>query len=170
LTAWGVQRVIELDWWSASTSSALRITCVPAQHFSGRRASDRQRRLWCGWCLRMEDQAVYFAGDTGLHPVFGEIGVTCGPFDAALIPIGAYAPRWFMRSVHLDPDEAVAAFRALTSPQSSPCRLVPVHWGTFKLSDEPMREPPERLRAAWEKSGPSGHHLALLAPGEVCVL
>ena len=91
---------------------------------------------------------VYHSGDTAWFDGFAEIGRRVGPLHAALLPIGAYAPRWFMRHQHMDPDDAVKAFQALGAE-----RFVAMHWGTFKLTDEDLREPPVRLDAAWTQAG-----------------
>lgn len=147
----GVRRVRQLDWWEEVEVAAVRVGAVPAQHFSGR-GPRRNRSLWCGWTLRAPalDRAVYFVGDTGDFPGFGEIADRRGPFDAVLMPIGAYDPRWFMRPAHLDPEEAVRAYAGIASRQPGrPLCMVAMHWGTFKLTEEPLREPPERLRRAW---------------------
>jgi N-acyl-phosphatidylethanolamine-hydrolysing phospholipase D len=150
----GAADVAEHDWWQEGTLGPLAIACVPAQHFSGRSATDRDRSLWCGWTIRAGARSVYFVGDTGLHPEFGEIGRRHGPFDLVLMPVGAYAPRWFMRPVHCDPDDAVAAYVALTGDGAAPRPVMAgMHWGTFRLTDEPTDEPPHRTRAAWERAG-----------------
>jgi N-acyl-phosphatidylethanolamine-hydrolysing phospholipase D len=162
----GARTVVELDWWQEWSNASLRIAATPAQHFSSRGIGDRGDTLWCGFALTgTNGRRVYFAGDTGYHPEFGAIGERCGPFDVALIPIGAYEPRWFMRYLHMNPEEAVAAFRAVNARV-----LVPIHWGTFKLTDEAMDEPPIRARAAWSAAGlpPSGYRQ--LAHGETLTL
>ncbi len=161
-------RVRELDWWQEHIIGSLRIAATPAMHFSSRGIGDRGDTLWCGFALSSDGangRHVYFAGDTGYHPEFGAIGERYGPFDVALMPIGAYEPRWFMRYVHMNPEEAVAAFRALNARL-----MVPIHWGTFKLTDEAMDEPPIRARAAWDAAGfpPSGYRQ--LAHGETLTL
>jgi N-acyl-phosphatidylethanolamine-hydrolysing phospholipase D len=103
--------------------------------------------------------AVYFAGDTGLHPDFADVGRRCGPLALALLPIGAYAPRWFMRPVHCDPDDALAAYDAVCAgiaeshPGAEPPAFGASHFGTFRLTDEPTDEPPRRLRAEWAARG-----------------
>lgn len=158
--------VVELDWWQESSVRSVRIVATPAQHFSSRTIGDRGDTLWCGFALTGSNgRRVYFAGDTGYHPEFGAIGERCGPFDVALMPIGAYEPRWFMRYLHMNPEEAVAAFRALNARL-----MVPIHWGTFKLTDEAMDEPPIRARAAWDAADlpPSGYRQ--LAHGETLTL
>ncbi len=161
-------RVRELDWWEEHAIGSLRIAATPAMHFSSRGIGDRGDSLWCGFALSSDGangRHVYFAGDTGYHPEFGAIGERYGPFDVALMPIGAYEPRWFMRYLHMNPEEAVAAFRALNARM-----MVPIHWGTFKLTDEAMDEPPIRARAAWDSAGlpPSGYRQ--LAHGETLTL
>lgn len=150
----GAAVAAELDWWSAATVRGLLVSCTPAQHFSGRRLTGRNATVWCGWAIRSGSAAVLFAGDTGLHPEFGEITRRFGPFDAAFMPIGAYAPRWFMRPVHMSPDEAVAAYREIVRANGGrPVTFVAMHWGTFRLTDEPMDEPPALARAAWYAAG-----------------
>jgi N-acyl-phosphatidylethanolamine-hydrolysing phospholipase D len=158
--------VAELDWWGERKVGPLRIGATPAQHFSGRGFGDRGDTLWCGFAFAgANGQRVYFAGDSGYHPEFGAIGERYGPFDAALMPIGAYEPRWFMRYVHMNPEEAVAAFRALKARV-----MVPIHWGTFKLTDEAMDEPPSRARAAWDAAGLPSSRYRQLAHGETLTL
>jgi N-acyl-phosphatidylethanolamine-hydrolysing phospholipase D len=148
----GVAQAIELDWWERRAVAGLEVAATPAQHFSGRTPFDRNRTLWCGYTLAAGARKVFFAGDTGYHPEFGRIGRELGPFDAALLPVGAYEPRWFMRPVHMNPEEAVRAFADLGTGGTRAI-MVPIHWGTFKLTDEPMDEPPARTRAAWAAAG-----------------
>lgn len=162
----GARAVAELDWWQEARVGPLRITCTPAQHFSGRSLRDRAATLWCGWALAHDGgKRVFFAGDTGHHPEFGLIAERCGPFDLALLPVGAYEPRWFMRYLHMNPEEAVAACRALGAPP-----MVPIHWGTFKLTDEAMDEPPVRARAAWQAAGLPPDRYRQLSHGETLTL
>src|SRR5690606_31419785 len=106
--------------------------------------------------------ALFFCGDSGYFPGFGAIGARLGPFDAALLPIGAYAPRWFMQPMHMDPAEAVQAYQDLGGRGA----FVAMHWGTFRLSDEPPLEPPRRLREAWHAAGLPAKDLWVLAHGE----
>ena len=87
---WGPRDVVELDWWQETQVDELRVTATPARHFSARGLRDRNRSLWCGFALERDGTRAYFAGDTAYHPEFGEIGARCGPFDLAMIPIGAY--------------------------------------------------------------------------------
>jgi N-acyl-phosphatidylethanolamine-hydrolysing phospholipase D len=140
----GIENCVELEWGqSAQVAGDLQIYCVPAQHFAARGPFDRDRTHWCGWVLRSSRRTVYFAGDTGYCPIFREIGERFGGFDLAMIPIGAYRPRWLMRPIHVDPFEAVQIHLDIRSRQSIAC-----HWGTFRLTDEPLNEPPALLRQA----------------------
>jgi N-acyl-phosphatidylethanolamine-hydrolysing phospholipase D len=170
LHARGVQTVSELDWWQSSTVGDAQVTCVPAQHFSGRTPWDRNTTLWAGFVLRIAGHTLYFVGDTGWHDEFGEIGRRCGPFDTVLMPIGAYDPRWIMTPVHVDPEEAVHAFTTLRAahPASTPV-MIAMHWGTFVLTDEPLDEPPKRARAAWTLATLPAEQLWVMAPGETRV-
>ncbi len=162
----GGRSVVELDWWQEHEIGAVRVAATPALHFSSRGIGDRGDTLWCGFALTAANgRRVFFAGDTGYHPDFGLIGARYGPFDVALIPIGAYEPRWFMRYLHMNPEEAVEAFRALHARV-----MVPIHWGTFKLTDEAMDEPPVRARAAWQAAGLPREGYRQLAHGETLVL
>jgi N-acyl-phosphatidylethanolamine-hydrolysing phospholipase D len=131
----------ELAWWqSARLSEEVTIHCVPAQHGSARTLFDRNRTHWCGWVIESAGRIAYFAGDTGYSPWFREIGERFGGFDLAMIPIGAYTPRWLMHPVHLNPADAVQVHLDVQSRQSVAC-----HFGTFRLADEPVAEPPVRL-------------------------
>jgi N-acyl-phosphatidylethanolamine-hydrolysing phospholipase D len=164
----------ELDWWQqhehrTASGEDVQVTAVPAQHFSGRGVTDRNRTLWCGYVIRTKRHALFFAGDTALHPEFGAIAAALGPFDLVLMPIGAYEPRWFMRAVHMSADEAIVAHRAILehhrADRPTP-KFVPMHWGTFKLTDEPMDEPPRKARAAWDAAGLPPEDFWLLRHGE----
>ncbi|HTA73764.1 MAG TPA: MBL fold metallo-hydrolase [Gemmatimonadaceae bacterium] len=161
----GVSQVREADWWDQTDLGPLQLTATPAQHFSGRRLDNRNGTLWCGWVIRSGGHTVFFAGDTGAHPVFPEIGQRQGPFDAVLMPIGAYDPEWFMGPVHIDPERAVASFQAL-SASAADATMVAMHWGTFQLTDEPMDEPPKRAIAAWANAGLPPHRLWIPSHGE----
>lgn len=168
--AHGATQVEQLDWWGETEAAGLCVVCVPAQHFSGRGLRDRNATLWCGWTLADERRRVLFAGDTGYHPQFRVIGERLGPFDLALMPVGAYEPAWFMRPAHLNPEEAVQAFRELNGrgggELSSRRVMLPIHFGTFKLTDEAMDEPPAWTRRAWREAGRAEEDLWLLAHGE----
>ena len=165
----GVAQAIEMDWWERRTVAGLDVAATPAQHFSARTPFDRNRTLWCGFAIAAGARRVYFAGDTGLHPEFGRIGQQLGPFDAALLPVGAYEPPWFMQVVHMSPEEAVRAFGDLTAGNPRGI-MVPIHWGTFRLTIEPMDEPPARTRAAWHAAGLPAERLWVPQHGETRVL
>jgi N-acyl-phosphatidylethanolamine-hydrolysing phospholipase D len=138
----GITDVEELDWWGKRELGGLTFTCVPAQHFSGRRLWDRNRRLWSGWVVAGRAKRLYFAGDSAYFDGFKEIGARLGPFDLAALPIGAYLPSVIMQASHTSPEEALRAFGDVHSK-----RFVPIHWGTFDLAEEPLEEPPQRLIA-----------------------
>lgn len=163
----GVKLVTERDWWETARFYSTEFTCLPAAHFSGRSFHDRDKTLWCGWGLKSNGRCVCFLGDTGLHEDFGTIGERVGPCDLVLVPVGAYAPRWFMRPIHMDPAEALDAFAALTALNPShPTVMLAMHWGTFILSDEPADEPPRHIRELWTTAARPENLLWLLAPGE----
>ena len=163
----GSVSVRELDWWGEAVVGPASFACTPAQHFSGRYPWNRNATLWCGWAIRIGDTAVFFAGDTGFHPDFETIAQRFGPFDLSILPIGAYEPRWFMHPVHMDPAEAVAAFRALDSAHPDhPGVMVGSHWGTFRMTDEPVTEPPLLARQAWSAASLPAENLWILAHGE----
>lgn len=150
LSAQRVRRITELDWWQSTEHGPITVTATPAQHFSGR-TFHRNRTLWCGWTMSGTRYTLYFVGDTGYFSDVHMVGSRLGPFDAVLVPIGAYDPRWFMRAVHLDPEEAVRLYRDVTNHhEGHPSTFTAMHWGTFKLTEEPLREPPERLQHAWD--------------------
>jgi N-acyl-phosphatidylethanolamine-hydrolysing phospholipase D len=132
--------VVELDWWQSVRHGRFTLTCLPAQHWSNRLDAGRNSTLWCSWLLEWSGRRVYFAGDTGYYGGFAEIGRRFPGIDAALLPIGAYEPRWFMRLQHMDPAEALAAFRDLGASH-----LLPMHWGVFDLTDEPVDLAPRVL-------------------------
>jgi L-ascorbate metabolism protein UlaG (beta-lactamase superfamily) len=144
----GIDNVTELDWWQAAPLvGETTITCVPAQHFSARALSDRDANLWGGFVVGGRSGNVYFAGDTGWGGHFAEIGARF-PIRLALLPIGAYKPRWFMRSAHVDPAEAVEAHRQLHAATS-----VAMHFGTFQLGDDGLTDPVRDLRHAITGAG-----------------
>jgi L-ascorbate metabolism protein UlaG (beta-lactamase superfamily) len=152
MAAWferaGLERVVEMDWWEQREIEGLNVTFVPAQHWSRRGLLDTNASWWGGFVIERGGMRVYHSGDTGWFDGFSLIGERVGRIDAAMLPIGAYAPRWFMRSMHMNPEDAVRAFQALRA-----VRFIAMHWGTFKLTDEPLLEPPQLLRAIWAREG-----------------
>lgn len=168
LRAWGARDVRELDWWGTDHAGDAAVACVPARHFSARTPWDRAKTLWAGWTIAAHGWRVFFAGDTAYHPEFGAIAARHGAFDLVLLPVGAYEPRWFMGSVHMNPEDALAAYADLGAahPGVRPPDLLPIHWGTFRLTDEPVGEPPVRLRARWTDAGLPDGALWLAAHGQ----
>lgn len=170
LKAWfqdiGISRVVELDWWESREREGISFTAVPAQHWSKRGLSSRNETLWASWVIEAPGFRLFFCGDTGYHaPLFGEIGDRLGPFDLAAIPIGAYEPRWFMKTKHVNPEEAVRIHEDIRARRS-----VAIHWGTFILTDEPLDEPPRRLREALEARGIRQEAFMVLEHGETVLL
>lgn len=147
----GVNGAEDLDWWQSTGVGSVQVTAVPAQHFSARAISDRNVNLWGGFVVSGKSGNVYFAGDTGWGKHFQEIGKRFAPIRLALIPIGAYLPRWFMKPVHISPSEAVDAHIALNAGVS-----VPIHYGTFHLGDDGETQPVEDLRRAVGEKNASG--------------
>ena len=139
----GIRRIEELDWWQEAETSALPITLTPAQHFSARNPLDRNRALWGGFMLTVGSARIFFAGDTAYAPFFSDVRQRLGPIDLALLPIGAYEPRWFMQAVHMNPAEAVEAHLDLEASES-----VGMHFGTFQLTTEGIDEPLRALEEA----------------------
>jgi L-ascorbate metabolism protein UlaG (beta-lactamase superfamily) len=137
--------VVELAWWESHQEGDVKITCVPAQHWSMRMPWDRNKRLWGGFVIEGPEGVAYHAGDTAFSErVFREIAERFPEIDWAMLPIGAYDPEWFMSGQHMGPEDAVRAFEILGAKA-----LCAMHWGTFKLTDEPLGEPPARVRACW---------------------
>ncbi len=161
LAAHGIHRTVELDWWQSTHVAALRIHAVPAQHFSSRGLCDQNRTLWAGYVFDASDGPVYFAGDTGWGSHFEAIAKRFGRPRLALLPIGAYLPRWFMQPIHLDPEEAARAHRVLGARTS-----VAMHFDTFALADEAQGQAPRELRAARKKLGIAADEFWVLDFGE----
>lgn len=151
---------VELDWWQHGEAGGIEVTCVPAQHFSARGLTDRNATLWCGYVFDTPVGRVYFAADTGYGKHFQAIRDRCGSPRLALLPIGAYKPRWFMSPVHMGPDEAVRAHRILGAELS-----IAIHFGTFQLADDGPHSPLLDLEAAL-KTDPINGRFAALRNGE----
>ncbi len=143
LTNAGFGQVEALDWWETAQAGPAQVTATPAAHFSRRGFGDTNRTLWAGFSLRTADGHLLFAGDSGAGPHWRAIRERLGAPDLALLPIGAYEPRWLMAPVHMDPAEAVQAHRDLGSARS-----VGMHFGTFQLTDEAIDAPVKALEAA----------------------
>ncbi len=161
----GFTRVHEVDWHDRIELGRLAVTALPAVHWSRRKPWDRNRTLWASFALEADGIRVYFAGDTGYGPVFRDIGHRYGPFDLALLPIGAYEPRSIMEAHHTTPEEAVRLGLDLGAGV-----IVAMHWGTVVLTDEPPFEPPARFRAAAAAAGLDEARAWLMRIGETRAL
>ncbi|HEV7921971.1 MAG TPA: MBL fold metallo-hydrolase [Thermoanaerobaculia bacterium] len=149
MARYGIERAMELDWWQASkVSERVTVTLVPAQHFCARGLSDRDTNLWGGFMISGPSGNVYFAGDTGWGTHFAQIAKRFPNVRVALLPIGAYLPRWFMKPAHVDPAEAVEAHKVLRAQTS-----IPMHYGTFALGDDGETRPLDDLRLAIAAAG-----------------
>jgi L-ascorbate metabolism protein UlaG (beta-lactamase superfamily) len=162
----GIVRVRELDWWEGlDLGEGLHLTAVPARHWSARGLFDRNRAHWGGFFLRTPTGGMYFAGDTGMAGHFAEIRARLGAPRVALLPIGAYLPRWFMREVHLSPPEAVAAHRLLGAEVG-----IAIHHATFRLGDDGQTQAAQELAAARQAAGLDPGAFRILDFGEALEL
>ncbi len=162
LTGAGLPNVVELGWWESHRIGDLTVTLVPAQHWSMRAPWDKNKRLWGGFVYESPEGTSYHAGDTAFSEgVFKAIAERFPRIDWAMLPIGAYDPTWFMSQQHMGPEEAGRAWELLGART-----LVAMHWGTFRLTDEPLGEPPERLRAWWSERGHASERVWIMDLGE----
>ena len=156
----GIRRVEELDWWQSVEVAGASVTLTPAHHFSARGLFDRNHALWGGFMFTLGELRIFFAGDTAYGMFFKDVGRRLGPIDLALLPIGAYEPRWFMQSVHMNPDEAVQAHLDLAASQS-----IGMHYGTFQLTSEGLDAPLRALEQARSDRGVPAPKFSTLAFG-----
>ncbi|MFB5172349.1 MBL fold metallo-hydrolase [Erwinia amylovora] len=147
----GARQVVQLDWWQQTQTGGFTFHAVPARHWSMRTPWDRNRSLWCGWVIKAGLLNLWFSGDSGYSDNLLDIAHRLGPFNLAALPVGAYAPEWFMRSHHMTPDQAVSLHQAIGQPVT-----MPIHWGVFELADESLDEPPEALERAMQAAGLDG--------------
>lgn len=162
----GFTNVTERSWWESTRLDGHKLTFVPAQHFSARTPWDRDRTLWGGWVVEGHEGSVaYHAGDSGYWDGFKMIGDTFPRIDLAMIPIGAYLPRWFMAPVHVDPPEGGQAYRDTRARA-----MLPIHWGAFRLADERLDEPPNALRKWWNEERIDNAKLRVPALGETITM
>jgi L-ascorbate metabolism protein UlaG (beta-lactamase superfamily) len=161
IKALGFSDVRELDWDTGADIGGVSIHFVECQHRSGRGLFDQMASLWGSFVLETSAGRIYFAGDSGYSPHFKEQGDKWGPFTLALLPIGAYEPRWFMADIHLNPEEAVKAHKELRSEQS-----LAIHYGIFQLTYEGIDAPLEDLRAALNQQGLDSAAFWTLEPGQ----
>ena len=166
----GISQVKEMDWWQSTTIAGVEFTFTPVQHWTARSTGDRNATLWGGWAVLGPKLHWYFSGDTGYSKDFvdtkkyfanKQTSALGGGFDIALIAVGAYEPRWFMKEQHVNPAEAVQIHQDLGAKRS-----VGVHWGTFELTDEPLDQPPIDLDNARKATGISPDDFFLLAVGQ----
>lgn len=137
----GVKKHAPLNWSESIDEGGVKITALPVQHWSKRSINDNNRMLWCGYLVESGGRKYYWTGDTGYFKGFREIGEKYGPIDIFFGPIGSYEPRWFMKDNHMDPEEALRAAQDLKAKV-----FVPIHWGTFDLTDEPLDLPPKKVK------------------------
>lgn len=165
----GFTDVTELDWWESVTlgraggaGAALEVAFVPAHHWSRRGLFDHCATLWGGWVLTVPGgPRVYHGGDSGYGPFFAEIGSRYPGIEVAMLGVGCYDPEWFLGAMHANPRQAVRAAQDVGA-----AAMVPMHWGAFHLSREPVLEPVELTRAAWAAAGHDPAGLWDLAVGE----
>ena len=157
LEAWGVHEshITELDWGEQTETHDVTLTACPARHFSGR-ALKRNQTLWASWVIASQNHKVFHSGDTGFFEGIQNIGDEHGPFDLAMVKMGAYDALW--PDIHLNPEEAVRAHTMLRGRV-----LLPIHWGTFNLAMHAWREPIERLL---EAAGPAHAQVVTPTPGD----
>ena len=141
---YGIDNVKELDWWQSHSVKGIEVQALPSQHWSRRSLFDTNKSLWASWAFKWPDFTAWFGGDTGYNPVqFKEIGEALGRVDLAMIPIGAYEPRWFMKYHHVNPEDAVEIFKDIKAASA-----FGIHWNTFVLTAEDIDEPPKALADA----------------------
>lgn len=166
----GARNVVELDWWQEHVlPGGERLAATPARHWTRRTPWSTNTRLWCAWAILPSGATtprVYWGGDTAYASHFRETGERLGPFDACILPIGAYEPRWFMGASHMNPEDAVTAYEDLGGSGA----FLPSHWGTFRLTFEDPLEPPVRLRTAWAGRRLDERRLHVPRHGETVVL
>jgi L-ascorbate metabolism protein UlaG (beta-lactamase superfamily) len=169
LRAWatnnGIENVTDHDWGDVVDFSGMRFHFVPVQHWSGRTPWDRNRTLWGGWVIEHGNRRILFGGDFGYSQDLRDLGEQFSGFDLAMIPVGSYEPRWFMKTMHVNTDEAVQAHLDLRARHS-----VGMHWGTFRLTDEPLDEPPAKLAESLAREGISSAEFFLMQHGETRML
>ncbi|MGH3517740.1 MAG: MBL fold metallo-hydrolase [Haloechinothrix sp.] len=162
----GFSEVMELDWWESAEVAGLRFDFTPTHHWSRRGPFDTCRTLWGGWVITAPDGTrTYHAGDSGYGDRFAQVGERYPGIDVAMMPIGAYEPRWFMRALHMSPEESIRALADLGAR-----RMATMHWGTFVLTQEPVDEPVTVVRKEWAAAGNDPDDLWAMAIGETRAL
>ena len=167
LNKYNITNCVELNWWQTyelfdKNNSKVKITLTPAKHWSGRSLFDRNTCLWGSYVVHTAKSNFFFAGDTGYCPyLFKMIGQQLGPIDVSLLPIGSYNPRWFLRSIHCDPSDAVQIHLDLNSKRS-----IAMHWATFELASENYLEPALELGRARLLAGVSHRDMFTMGHGD----
>ena len=164
----GVQRAEAYDWGArVEVGRGVFVHFEPAYHWSARGVLDRRMALWCAFVIETPSGSIYHVADTGFGDgaIFQRMREKHGGFKLAILPIGAYAPRWFMRDQHVDPEEAVRIMKICGAE-----RALAHHWGTFQLTDEPIDEPPQKLAEALQRENIPQERFAALQPGAVLVV
>lgn len=159
----GQDDVTEMDWWETKDlPGGIRIVCLPSQHWSRRISQGINRTLWASWLVITPDVTIYYGGDSGYFIGYREIGRKFPGIDYALIPVSAYQPRWFMHYSHVDPKEALDAFRDLGARY-----FIPTQWGTFPLGNEPAGYPMADLRRVLPSSGIDAKRVLIMDIGQI---
>lgn len=158
------EQITAMDWWEKINFKDLQLQFLPVQHWGARSLNDRYHRLWGAWAIRHPQFSFFFGGDFGWSKDLADIGQQAGGFDLAALPIGAYAPRWFMHPQHIAPEQAIEVQKIIGARQA-----VAMHWGTFSLSDEPLDEPPRLLAEALLKNHQSAESFFVMKQGETRV-
>jgi len=156
-----IPNVSEHDWDDVVTLSGLTFQFVSVQHWSARTLWDRNKTLWGAWVIEHQGRRIFFGGDFGYSQDLADLGEQFGGFHLAMIPVGAYEPRWFMKTMHVNTDEAVTAHIDLRARYT-----VGMHWGTFRLTDERLDEPLAKLAQSLERAGISDDTFFLMQHGE----
>ena len=158
----GIENVKEFLWWEEIEIQGSKFTFTPVQHWSARGIADRNKSLWGGWFMELKTESIYHAGDTGYSRDFIETKKRLGSPSLSFIPVGAYAPRWFMKTNHVNPPEAIQVALDLESKKN-----FGMHWGTFQLTGEEIMEPPELLKQSLIELGLPEEFFRVLKPGQV---
>lgn len=155
------EHITAMDWWQKTSYQGVELQFLPVQHWGARSINDRYHRLWGAWAIRHPSLRFFFGGDFGWSKDLDDIGQRAGGFDLAALPIGAYAPRWFMHPQHISPEQAVQAQQVIGASHG-----LAMHWGTFSLSDEPLDEPPRLLAEALVQQQRSADSFFVMKHGE----
>jgi L-ascorbate metabolism protein UlaG (beta-lactamase superfamily) len=158
----GYSNTVEAEWWDSFDNQNLKLTFVPAQHWTRRSLFDMNSSHWGGWMFEEvhSGQTIYFVGDTGYFRGFREIAEKVENINYVLMPIGAYEPEWFMKTSHINPEDAIKAFRELKAST-----FIPMHYGAYRLADDTGPEALGRLISEWERLNLNRKQLCVLDIG-----